>query len=86
MNEKNFVDIFNKIVSKNQIKYSKLEAGFITSEYEEHVYYREENPLEETYWTIKEIFENTKDPYYNVRDRHETDGLFVKLYEKFYKI
>ena len=86
MNEKNFVGIFNKIVSKNQIKYSKLEAGFITSECEENVYYRRENPLEVTYYTVKRIFENTEDPYYNVRDRHETDGLFVRLYEKFYEI
>ena len=86
MNEKNFLDIFNKIVFKNQIKYSKLEAGFIVSEYEENVYYRRENPLEGTYCTIKRIFENTEDPYYNVGDRHETDGLFVKLYDKFYEI
>lgn len=85
MNDKNFLGYFNKVVLKNIEKYNKRELVYINNEYKDNIDVESDNPLEDTYISIKVVFTNENDPHYNETGSRKTDKLFIDMYEKYYK-
>lgn len=81
-----FIKKFKKTVENNLAKYNKEEADWIifTLGSLNFVYDDWEKSLKKLYKHIYAFYNNEKDVYYNVEDKHNTDKLFIDLYKEYY--
>lgn len=84
MNGKNFLGYFNKLVIKNIDEYNKRELKYINAEYADNIDMESDNPLKDTYASIKFVFNNINDPHYNETGSRKTDKFFIDMYKKYY--